>query len=58
MKTVVIEVKRSWNGTIEGAYISGQYVWDYQVEDVIQDYKKGGYKVVLKEKQDKVKGRR
>lgn len=49
MKKITIRVKKSWNGTIEGGYIGNDFIWNYQFDDVVKDYEKEGYQVVLKD---------
>ena len=48
-KNIIIEVKKRWNGVIEGGYIGDTYIWDFQLEDVIKDYEKEGHKVILQD---------
>ena len=48
-KSITIKVVKSWNGRQEGGYIGNSYIWDYQLEDVIKDYKKQGYEIKLVE---------
>ena len=48
-KEKVIEIQRKWNKQIEHAWLNGVYIWDFQLKNVIRDYEKEGYKIILKE---------
>jgi len=48
-KTITIKIIKSWNGRQEGGYVGNSYIWDWQLEDVVKDYKRQGYKIKLVE---------
>lgn len=47
----VKEIKRftRWNGITDGGEVDGMYIWDWQFDAVVKDYKKQGFKVKIQD---------